>query len=167
VARATVQAALKVLHAERLIVTRKGSGTFVVDKPDRAARPVPPMIRVHRYEPVLAIKWPYYERWLWVWANEYSAAGEPAADTEWRPLLYDDMDDRQTWIDPTTCDHTDLTRWTHLIREQLDAAVRGTLDMIDQHPWNGGWTKRPGQQRQPRDHGRWDEVGGRLTGGDI
>ncbi|WP_031171804.1 GntR family transcriptional regulator [Streptosporangium roseum] len=141
VARATVQAALRVLRAEELIVSRAGSGNYIA-APPHPSRPgsSAPKIRVHRYEHILAIKWPEFEQWLMVWPREYAQPGQAAATTEWRPLLFGeaDFDDRHEWIDPAAEHWADVTPWTAQVRRQLAAAaanVNGILDQLDEHPW--------------------------------
>ena len=44
-----------------------------------------PKIRLHRYESILAVKWPDFGHWLMIWPNPYpelAPAGEPAARTD-------------------------------------------------------------------------------------
>jgi hypothetical protein len=108
-----------------------------------AAAPAGPLIRVHRYEYILAIKWPEFEQWLMIWPEEYpdfAPAGKPAATTEWRRLAFGDTDfDRPDWIDPAADRHRDLAKWTQAIRDRLAATVSSisqTLDLIEAHPYN-------------------------------
>ncbi|MER5624335.1 winged helix-turn-helix domain-containing protein [Streptosporangium sp. NPDC002544] len=140
VARATVQAALRVLLAEELIVSRGGSGSYVATAPPTSTVVSAPKIRVHRYEYILAIKWPEFEQWLMVWPHQYASPGQAAASTEWRPLLFGDADfeDRHEWIDPAAEHWADVTPWTARVRRQLSdavAGVNGILDRLDEHPW--------------------------------
>ncbi|MFI6396461.1 hypothetical protein [Nonomuraea sp. NPDC050540] len=137
-----MQAALRVLRAEGLIVSRRGSGTFVAEHPlpAAAAHQNAPKIRIHRYEHILAIKWPEFDRWLMVWPNEYAGEREPAATTEWRPLLFGeaDFEDRHEWIDPAAEHHADVTPRTGRVRRELAqtvSAVTQILNGLDAHPW--------------------------------
>jgi DNA-binding transcriptional regulator YhcF (GntR family) len=137
VARATVQAALRMLRAEGLTASRRGSGEFVAKHPlppDTTSQA--PKIRVHRYEDILAIKWPHFDRWLMVWPNQYARDGQPAAGTEWRSLLYGDTDltEREGWVDPAVDHHTDLRRWTGAIRRDL-SSIEQVLKSLERHPW--------------------------------
>jgi len=101
-----------------------------------------PKIRLHRYECILAVKWPDFEHWLMIWPGldpELAAASEPAARTEWNRLITDADLDGPDWIDPAADHHRDLTALTSAIRAELAQAthtVNGTLDMIDKHPYN-------------------------------
>ncbi|MDN5851923.1 MAG: hypothetical protein L0K86_03590 [Actinomycetia bacterium] len=112
-----------------------------------APAPAGPLIRVHRFEHILAIKWPEFERWLMIWPDEYpdyactsTPGGTPAAATEWRPLAFGDTDfDRPDWVDPAADRHRDLVKWTKAIRDRLAAtasSVGQTLDLIEAHPYN-------------------------------
>ena len=101
-----------------------------------------PKIRLHRYERILAVKWPGDEHWLMIWPHPYpdlAPLGQPAAQTEWSRLAKDDDMDGHDWIDPAADHHRDLTRLTAAIRTEPDSAARrinGTLGMIDKHPYN-------------------------------
>lgn len=143
VARATVQAALRVLREEGLIVSRKGAGNFVAVRPSGApAVYVTPLIRVHRYEPILAIKWPQFDRWLMVWPNEFAGEGKPAAATEWRPVLRDADVSGEDWVDPSAAHYADVTPYTKRMRGRLAEAHRALqgvgdwVDELERHPWN-------------------------------
>ncbi|MEV0407309.1 hypothetical protein [Actinoallomurus sp. NPDC050550] len=53
------------LHGEGLTTSRKGAGVFVAKHPlPPDPQPRAPKIRVHRFEAILAIKWPHLDRWL-------------------------------------------------------------------------------------------------------
>lgn len=72
-------------------------------------------IRLHRYERILAVKWPGDEHWLMIWPDPYpdlAPPGQPAAQTEWNRLARDDDMDGHGWIDPVADHHRDLTRLT-------------------------------------------------------
>ena len=43
-----------------------------------SAAPAGPLIRVHRYEYILAIKWPEFERWLMIWPDQYRTSPQTA-----------------------------------------------------------------------------------------
>lgn len=107
----------------------------------QAPTPVGPLIRVHRYEYILAIKWPEFERWLMVWPDEHARDARPAANTEWRRLSFGDSDfeNLHEWIDPTAHYHRDLLKWTAIIRQHLASTARSvdqTLKSIEAHPYN-------------------------------
>jgi hypothetical protein len=81
-----------------------------------------------------------FERWLMIWPRPYAEPGQPAASTEWRPLLFGeaDFDNRHEWIDPAAEHFADVTPWTSQVRRQLSAAVANVgviLDQLDEHPW--------------------------------
>ena len=101
-----------------------------------------PKIRLHRYERILAVKWPGDEHWLMIWPAPYpeiAPPGQPAAQTEWNRLVRDDDMDSHDWIDPAADHHCDLTRLTAAVRTELDRAARrinATLGMFDKHPYN-------------------------------
>jgi hypothetical protein len=101
-----------------------------------------PQIRVHRYEPILAVKWPACEHWLMVRPDlypEFASDGKPAADTHWNTMVTDAAHfDQHEWIDPAADHHRDLTRLTGAIRDDLAQTMRQvtrTLDTIDRHPY--------------------------------
>lgn len=101
-----------------------------------------PKIRIHRYEYILAVKWPTFEHWLMIWPDpypEFAKDGQPAARTEWNRLVTDADFDGHDWIDPGADHHRDLTGLTSAIRTELERTVHritGTLDMIDKDPYN-------------------------------
>jgi hypothetical protein len=54
-----------------------------------------PKIRLHRYERILAVKWPGNEHWLMIWPAPYpdlAPPGTPAAQTEWNRLVREGWD---------------------------------------------------------------------------
>jgi len=101
-----------------------------------------PKIRLHRYEYIVAMKWPGSEHWLMIWPHPYpelAPAGVPAARTERNRLVTDADLNGPDWIDPAADHHRDHTALTSAIRRELAQtthAVNGTLDMIDRHPYN-------------------------------
>jgi DNA-binding GntR family transcriptional regulator len=66
VARGTVQAALRLLATDGLIVSRQGSGSFVAAQPVVGRAASSPTIRVHRSSGTVAVRWPGTPRWLLV-----------------------------------------------------------------------------------------------------
>jgi hypothetical protein len=108
----------------------------------QAARPDRLLIRVHRHEQIMAVRWPDHERWLMIWPNEYAGGGygqQQAAATEWRPAAYGaDLDDPAEWIDPVARVHRDLPVWADQIRDLLAATGRQAdvlLERITTHPY--------------------------------
>ena len=86
-----------------------------------------PKIRLHRYERILAVKWPSDKHWLMIWPDPYpdlAPPGKSPAQTEWSRLARDDDLDGHDWIDSAADHHRDLTRLTAAIRAELDSAAR-------------------------------------------
>ena len=59
----------------------------------------PAQIRVHKYEAIIAVRWPHDDRWLMVWPTQ------PQPTVEWRPRSFPDTDldtdlDTEHWVDP-------------------------------------------------------------------
>jgi len=62
-----------------------------------------PKIRLHRYERILAVKWPDDEHWLMIWPDPYpdiATPGKPAAQVECNKLVRDGDKVGHEWIDP-------------------------------------------------------------------
>ncbi|MGH9024199.1 MAG: hypothetical protein ACRDV9_14055 [Acidimicrobiia bacterium] len=88
----------------------------------------PPKIRVHKFEHAVAIKWPEHDCW---WVID---PGMPGSGGWAHPQACFDGADEAEWIDPAADHHTDLSRWTGAIRQDL-AAIEQVLKGLERHPW--------------------------------
>ena len=130
-----------------LVFTRTANGIGGLDR-DRL-RAVPredrPQLRIHRWEMVMAVRWPDWDHWLMIWPPEYPSYDRSPPAPEWKRHMTDaDFDDPE-WIDPAGQFRRDLPVITGDAREQLRRAedslrrafsgVGQALDAIDTHPW--------------------------------
>jgi len=130
-----------------LVFTRTANGIGELDR-DRL-RAVPreerPQLRIHRWEMVMAVRWPDWEHWLMIWPPEYPDYERRPPAAEWKRDMADaDLDDPE-WIDPAGQFRRDLPVITGDAREQLRRAgddlrraftgIGQALDAIEAHPW--------------------------------
>jgi hypothetical protein len=104
-----------------------------------------PQLRLHRWDTVMAVRWPHWEHRLMIWPPEYSDyERRPAAPERKRDMTDADFDDPK-WIDPAAQFRRDLPVLAGKAREQLRHAEDGlrrtlsgigqALDAIGVHPW--------------------------------
>jgi DNA-binding transcriptional MocR family regulator len=152
VATLTARAALQVLREEGLIVSQRGRRSYVAD---RQPAPPPtgagtPLVRVHRDQPVVAIKWPQCDRWLMARPPEPAGQADPAATAEWALTTAEPDLDGDDWIDPAAALGADVRAYTGRLRQQLAvasrqlSAVRESLDDLERHARTAGRDRAPG-----------------------
>ena len=130
-----------------LVFTRTANGIGELDR-DRL-RAVPrddrPQLRIHRWEMVMAVRWPDWDHWLMIWPPEYPDYERHPQAPEWKRHMTDADFDAPEWIDPAGQFRRDLPVITGDAREQLRRAeddlrsaftgIGRALDAIDAHPW--------------------------------
>ena len=90
-----------------------------------------PMIRIHKYEHTVAIKWPDHERW---WVID---PGSPGSGGYAAPSATFDGPDAPEWTDPMISVRPPTGAWTASIRRDL-AQVEQVLQTMDTyHPLGG------------------------------
>jgi hypothetical protein len=129
------------------VFTRTANGIGELDR-DRL-RAVPrddrPQLRIHRWEMVMAVRWPDWDHWLMIWPPEYPDYERHPQAPEWKRHMTDADFDAPEWIDPAGQFRRDLPVMTGDAREQLRRAedslrrafsgIGQALDAIDAHPW--------------------------------
>ena len=129
-----------------LVFTRTANGIGGLDR-DRL-RGVPreerPQLRIHRWEMVMAVRWPDWDHWLMIWPPEYPSYDRSPQAPEWkRHMTGADFDDPE-WIDPAGQFRRDLPVITGDAREQL----RRAEDSV-RRAFSAPACHRPGQPSRP------------------
>jgi hypothetical protein len=127
--------------------TRTANGIGELDRDRLRAVPADDRVklRIHRWDMVMALRWPDWDHWLMLWPPEYPDYDRKPSQPEWRPGMTDaDFDDPE-WIDPASQFSRDLPLLTGQVRDQLRRAEESArraladaakaLDAIDAHPW--------------------------------
>jgi hypothetical protein len=91
----------------------------------------PPMIRVHKFEHTVAIKWPDHDRWWVIDPDAPGGAGYAAASATF------DGPDAREWVDPVTGLRPPTGAWAESIRRDLASIEQVLRGMDTYHPLGG------------------------------
>ena len=123
VAPMTARAAVRMLVEEGLVVSRRGARSHVASPPPVPPAPAgQPQVRVHRDEPVMAVRWPQFDQWLLV-SCEPARDGEPAITTRWRSRDPATEADGARWADPAEAGRAETAGYVQLLRQQIATAA--------------------------------------------